>query len=281
MEDSFIRIDPRSLQSRLTIPCIIFYALAALCGAVGIGLMFSGKYTQVLLQDMALSGITNPASQQTWMGVNRAVTLLSCLCPAIMATGLLLSRGNHPLRGMGLLSRAAQGMLWFVRISGGCACIVFVYRFFRYIAIYLSHPSGLMAIYSMVISEALMGAQAAFLFVMICRHLNVCIDSAASITYTLATSRLDSRSIPGFAATGFLILSIVGIALACNRMFTVTIVVNVVRSYYKLLVSSHPGLILESLCLVLGSAANFMMYRILKKYKQQTERKLFEARFGI
>ena len=257
---------------------MILYLLAALAGIPGIALFFSPGYTQILLQDMVTSGIANPASQQTWMVVNRAVTLLSCLCPAIMAAGLLITRRISPLRGMNLLSCAAQGLLWLTYITGGAACLLFAYRFIRYIAANLTHPSGLMALYSMVISEALMAVQAVFLFVMIRKFLNACIDSATSIAFTLASSKLDNRSIPGFSSTGFLVLSLVGLCLALDRMLTVTAVMNVVRSYYKILVSDHPGIIMESICLVLGAAANFLTHRILKSYKQKTELALYKAR---
>jgi len=278
LADSIIYIKPDTLRSRLAFPAFVLYTLSALLGIPGIVLFFSPDFTQILLQDMVKSGIVNPASQQSWMLVNRCVTVLSCLCPAVMAAGLLISRKVNPVRGLNLLSNAAQGLLWLVYISGGMACLVFVFRFLRYIAANLTHPSGLMAIYSMIISEALMVVQAGFLFVMIRKFLNACIDSATSIAYTLATSKLDTRSIPAFASTGFLILSLVGVYLAADRMFTVTAVMNVVQSYYKLLVSSHPGIILESICLVLGAAANFLMHRILKTYKKKTEQALYKAR---
>ena len=279
MAGSIVYVKPDTLRSRLAGPALVLYALAAILGIPGIVLFFSPDYTQVLLQNMARSGITNPASQQSWMLVNRTVTTLSCLCPAVMAAGLLITRKFSPVRGIGLLSAAAQGLLWFVSISGGMACLVFVFRFLRYITANLTHPSGLMAIYSMIVSEALMAVQAAFLFVMIRRFLNACIDSATSIAYTLATSRLDDRSIPGFSSTGFLILAIVGITLAADRMFTVTAVINVVQSYYALLICDHPGIIAESVCLIFGAAANFLMHRILKSYKQKTEQALYKARY--
>ena len=103
-------------------------------------------------------------------------------------------------------------------------------------------------------------------------------DSGASIAYTLATGKLDDRSIPSFAGTGFLVLSIMGMVLAVNRLFTLTVVINVVQSYYKLLVARHPALWAEAICLILGSAANLTMYLYLRRYKKITEQALYEAR---
>ena len=130
----------------------------------------------------------------------------------------------------------------------------------------------------MIISEALMAAQAVFLFFLIRKFLNCCMDTTSSMTYTLATGKLDDRSIPSLPSTGFLILAIVGIIISINRLFTLTIVVNVVRSYYKLLIAAHPGLWAEAICLILGSVANLMTCSYLRRYKRITEKELYEAR---
>jgi len=278
MRQPVIFVKPDTMRSALTPWAAALCGLAALFGIPGIFLFFSRDYTQYLLQDMAISGITNPASMQTWLFINRCVTVLACAGPAVMASGLFLSRRGNPVRGLNMLSGAAHGLLWAQLISGITAAAIFIFRFIRYILICLGDPSGVISIYSMLISEALMVAQAGFLFVMIRRFLNACIDSATSIAYTLATSKLDTRSIPGLASTGFLVLSIVCMCLAVNRMFTVTAVINVVKSYYKLLVATHPGIILESICLVLGSAANYLIFLILRRYKRKTEQALFQSK---
>lgn len=256
----------------------VFYALAAITGIPGVVLLLSPDYTAFLLQDLATGGITDPSSLHSWRIIQGAVSLLACIGPAILAGSLSFTLRGKPVRGLGFLSGAAQITLYGVTISGGLAVPVFLFRFVRFLIVSSRTPDGLMLIYSMLISEALMVTQAAFLFVLIRKFLNCSIDSATSIAYTLATGKADTRSISGFPAVGLTVLSIVGIVLAITRVFTVTIIRTTIASYFKLLVTSHPALIIEAICLLLGAVANLLLAHYLRCYKRNTEQLLFQSR---
>jgi hypothetical protein len=278
MEKPVIMIPPSRLKSPLIPAAAVLYLLAALAGLPGVVLLANPEYRAFLMQDLASSGITDASSLNSFQLINSVVTLLACFGPALISAGLLISLRGKPVQGIGLLSTAAQWLFYGVNASGCVAAVIFVFRFFRFLFIFGSDAQGLVAVYSMIICEALMGTQAVFLFFLIRKFLNSCMDSAASIAYTLATGKLDDRSIPSFAGTGFLVLSIVGMVLAVNRLFTLTVVINVVQSYYKLLVARHPALWAEAICLILGSAANLTMYLYLRRYKKITEQALYEAK---
>lgn len=278
MEGSPTPFQVKTLKSPLIPAAAALYFLATLAGLPGIFLLFNREYTLFLLEDLIAGGISDASSLRSWQMINGAVSILACLGPAFMAASLLIARRGKPVRGLGILSTAAQWLLYGVYASAGLCLVIFVFRFFRFLILNASHPGGIVAIYSMIISEGLMAALAVFLFLLIRKFLNFCMDASASMAYTLATGKLDDRSIPGFPATGFLILAIAGAFIAVNRLFTLTIVVNVVRSYYKLLVASHPGLWAEAICLILGSIAHVLISIYLRRYKKITEHALYEAR---
>lgn len=278
MERPVILIPAGSLKSPLIPAATALYLFAAISGLPGIFLLVSPEYRAFLLQDLMSGGIIDPSSLRSFQLINGAVTVLACIGPAIMTTGLLISRRGRPVRGLGLLSGAAQWLLYGVTVSGILCGFIFIFRFFRVLLTAGYNPGDVMAVYSMVICEGLLGSQAVFLFFQIRKFLDCCIDSCASIAYTLATGKLDDRSIPSFAATGFLILSIVGLVLAGNRLFTITAVIKPVHSYYKLLVAEHPGLWTEGISLFLGSIANYLIFRFLRRYKKKTEQALYNAR---
>lgn len=277
MEKPATLIDIQKLKSPLIPAAVVLYILATLAGIPGIFLLFNQEYARFLAGDLIAGGISDASSIRSWQMINAAISILTCFGPALMAIGLIITRKGKPVLGLGILSTAAQWLLYGVYASGGLCLAVFVFRFIRFLIINISHPSGIVAIYSMIISEGLMASQAVFLFFLIRKFLNCCLDSTASITYTLATGKLDDRSIPSLPAACFLILAVVGVFIACNRLFTLTIVVNVVRSYYKLLIASHPALWAEAICLILGSIANILICCFLRRYKKITEQTLYEA----
>lgn len=278
MEQQPVFLPPGTLRSPFLYAAAILYGFAGLLGIPGVILLFSESYAQFLLQDLISGGITDPSSLLSWRIINSAVTGLACCGPCIMTAGFLQMHRGKPLRGVNFLGTCAHICLWGVNISGAAALCILIFRLIRYIIVCIQSAKGLMLFYSMVISEALMISQAVFLFVLLRKFLNCCIDSCTSIAYTLATGKLDDRSIPGLAATGFLLLAFFGVGLSINRLFTLTIVYRTIGSYYRLLVASHPAQLAEIACLLCGSAANILVFRYLKQHKRNTEKALFDAK---
>ena len=172
-------------------------------------------------------------------------------------------------------------MLWGVNGAGIVAAVLYVYRFVRYTVLCLSFRDGLYPLYAMVISEALMGALAAFAFVQLRKFLNCICDSGASMAYTQSTGKLDSRSIPGFTATGFLILGLLCLMLAVDQFVTVTAAYDYIRGYYKLLISRNLIQCCTALCFFCCAVADIMLFAYLKRYKRICERALYDARKKI
>ena len=277
MEKSNPAISADSFRSPLPAAAAGCYALAFFLGIPGCALLFDPEYARFLLVDPVASGIADASSLRTWQFVNSVVTVFTCLSPGFLAAALLLALRGRIVKGLGFLGNCLHILYWTLNIGGGLAAAVFVFRFVRYVAFAVTKPNAVMLLYSMIISEALMLALAVLLFLLARRFLNCAMDTCASMAYTLSAQKLDSQPIPAFTSTGFLLLSIGGIALALNRYFTLTIVWDSVRSYYKLLTASRPAQIADILCLLLGSAGNFLLFRYLRKYMAITEYARFQA----
>lgn len=276
MERKTAHLDTAILRSPLVPAAAIAYGLSALLGLPCVLLLFQGEYSELLTQDLIASGITNPSSLSSWKLIGCVVTVVTCLGCALLCGGLIRYL-RRPVRGAGFLAHAAQWLLYGVTGAGILAAAVFLLRFIRYILISVTRSNAVMLIYSMLISEALMAALAVFSFFTLRKFLNCCIDSGTGIAYTCATGKVDAFSIPGFTATGFLILAVLGILLALDRVFTLTIVYGVIKSYYKLLIADHPGQWLQAFSLLLGSAGHILLCLYLRRCKRSMERALFEA----
>ena len=123
-----------------------------------------------------------------------------------------------------------------------------------------------------------MVAQAWFLWKTLRKFLEAFMDTAASMTYTLYSGKLDTFPTPGFTATGFLILSVFGIVLAFDRIFTVTIVYDYLAAYYKILSAAHWSQYFSGITLLCGAAANILISIYLHRYNRLHERALYYAR---
>ena len=162
MEKPVIMIPPSRLKSPLIPAAAVLYLLAALAGLPGMVLLANPEYRSFLMQDLASSGITDASSLNSFQLINSVVTLLACFGPALISAGLLISLRSKPVQGIGLLSTAAQWLIYGVNASGCVAAVVFVFRFFRYLFIFGSDARGLVAVYSMILCEALMGHSGSF-----------------------------------------------------------------------------------------------------------------------
>lgn len=279
MDDRRLYISRDTFRSPLVTLAAVFYMLAFALGTVGVALLFSPEYSHLLRTDLLASGIGDASSLRTWQAINSAITVICCFGPGLLATALFFAMNGKFVKSLGFLGNALHGLYWALNAGGVFAAVMFLFRFVRYVVYAVGKPNAVMLLYSMVISEALMAALAAFLFVLTRKFLNCAMDSCASISYTLAREKLDECPVPAFTATGLLLLAMAGIALAISRLFTLTIVWDSVQSYYKLLTAAHPAQIADVACLISGSGANFLLYRYLRRYKKITEAALFQAKY--
>lgn len=267
---------PDLFRSRLVPGAAIFYTLAAISGLPGIILLFHKPYGDLWLNEMILGGITSGLA--AWRLIHSAVVIFSFLCPLIMAVGLWLTLQKKTISGMRLLSAMAQWLFYGVNATGILALIYLIFRVVRYTAYCIPLNEGIYLLYATMLPEAVMVLQAWFLWKKLREFLDSFSDTAASITYTLSSGKLDSQPIPGFTATGFLVLAIFGVLCAIDELFTLTIVQSYVQDYYKILVASHPGQHLAAVSLISGAAANILMSLYLRYYNRTYERAVYYFR---
>lgn len=267
---------PELFRSSLIPTAACFYSLAALCGIPGLVLVFSPSAAALWQEEMALSGITSGLA--AWRLIDMAVSFFSCICPILMATGLWLSMRKKPLPGMKLISALPYWLFHGTTVTGGMALAYLIFRTVRYVAYCATKNEGLYLLYTAAIPEALMVTQAWFLWKKLRDFLESFSDTSASITYTLASGKLDSCPIPSFTATGFWILAVFGVILALNRIFTMTIVYSYPNAYYKLLTATHWSQYLAFATLLSGAVANILIALYLRRYNRLHERALYYAK---
>jgi len=162
-----------------------------------------------------------------------------------------------------------------VRLSGVCALALAIFRLLRYLLACPWQYAGIYYAYVMLIPEAVMIAQAAWLFFLLLRFLEDISGAAVSMAYTRACNKLDSRTISGFCATGFWILSALNVYLTMDRMVTLTIVHAFEGDYYSLLLASQPVLVSAAAMSACSAVADLLIGIYLWRYKRVTGRMIF------
>lgn len=267
---------PDLFRSKLLPGMACFYTIAAICGIPGIVFLLNPESLILWQQEMTLSGITSGLA--AWRLISVAVSFFSCICPAVMAAGLWLALCRKARPGMGLLTSLPQMLFHGTTVTGVMALAYLIYRVVRFVAYCTTKNEGLYLLYTTLIPESVMVLQAWFLWKKLRQFLECFIDTAASITYTLSSSKLDSLPTPGFTATGFWILAIFGIVLAADQIFTMTIVYSYPHAYYKLLTASHWSQYLAFVTLLSGAIANILASLFLRRYNRLHERALYYAK---
>lgn len=264
-------------RSPLVPAAAVLYSLATLLGIVGVVLLFDRDFARLLTEDLVLSGFTDASSVQTWTVINTGITLVCFLCPCVTAACLWAAIAGNRLRGILTLSRATQWLLYGVNGGGILTAVIFVVRFVLYIIVNIRTPMAAYSLLALFLFEIPMAAQAAFLFHLLRKFLNCVMDSATGIACALASGKPEQCSIPGFTATGFLILGIITLLLSIDRVFTLTIVPHNIQDYFAILVAEHPGMWLSGGNLLAIAAGNFLLHLYLRRCKRDTERWAFYA----
>lgn len=266
---------PLDLFASSLIPAAaVLYACGAFFGLGAVGALFLPGALSVLTEDLISGGITDPSSIRTWTVIHVGLILAGFLCALGMTVGLILERRRKG-EGLDLLYNLARCLVWAVRISGVCTLALMIFRLVRYLLACPWADAGIYYAYVMLVPEAVMIAQAVWLFFLLLRFLEDISGAAVSMAYTRVCERLDSRTISGFCATGFWILTALNTYLAADRMFTVTIVQAFEGDYYSVLLASHPVLVLAAVMFACGAVANLLIGLYLKRYKRTTGRLMF------
>lgn len=277
MNDTAIHIDIKRFRSPMTAVAAVFYALAALCGLGGAALLLDPGSRAALTEDIILSGIQEPSAVASWMLIHSVIGILAFLCPGVLALGMGMVQRGRVHRGMDILHGLSQWLYYGVNASTCLTLAVLAFRLVRYIIMCLGTNGGAYFLYTMLLSEAIMVAQAYLLFRLVRRFLADARECAASIGYTLSCEMLDETTYPGFAATGLLILGLVCLVLSSDRLLTLTIIDRYPQDYYKFLITNDPIQILTGCALALGAVGNFLTAAYLRRFKYTAERIIYNA----
>lgn len=278
MEKKKVAASPELYKTGLLRASALFALLAALTGIVGVGLLFFADYQQFLVEKLLTGGITASSAVLTWQTINSAITILCFLCPAVLAVGLIRVLCKDISGGFSFLSNWFYGAFRTGKVLGIGLAALFALRVVRFVIGCLGDPQAVMNLYSMVISEGLMGVLAWFLYRNLLRFLEGAGDCCVNLAYTLSTGQIDEWPIPGSAERGFLVLGILCPLWAMGQIVTVTIVVNHIQSYYSLIWASHPGEYLAAASLIFNGITCILMRAYLRRYNRICEWEKYQAR---
>lgn len=268
---------PGMFRNNLAPAAAACLSLAAALGLGAVLFFLNPSYFPWLTEKILQSGIRTASALSTWMVIHVAVTVICCIGPAVTAWGMWKALQGSYAKGMNFLCSATQWALRAVHVSAILTLGLFLYRAVGYFLGLIGRGDWLYRLFATFVMEGLMVAQAVFLYRMVCRFLDACEGSCASIGYTLSSGKLDPGSIPAFAPTGLMILGIVGIILSADRLLTMTIASDGLKQYYKFLVADHPGQWLCAATLAVGGIGDILLSLYLKFYKRTSERALFYA----
>lgn len=278
MENQKATLDMGKLNGFWPRVAAVLCTAAAVLGIPGVILLLREDFRAYLVADLVLGGITSRQTHGTWLMIIGVVNLLGMVAPAIVGIGLILTLRGKASRGMGLISDCAHVTAVALRVIAiGLGCLLAV-RVLIYAVVNIRINEWAYLMYAMLVSEALM-ALIAWAVYMLSRRFMVCLsDSAANIGYTVSTGKVDTLSIPMFAATGFAILALACVILALDQLYTVTIGIGHMTTYYKLVRETHPVRYLMGASFFCSAGANVIFACWLRGYKRLCEKTLFEAR---
>lgn len=273
-----MQIAPETFRSWLIPVATLFYSLAALCGLAGVVCLLMPGSLGILVEDLMAGGITESSAVTTWKLIHVVLTVIAFAWPGIFAAGYIMALRGQPGKGLIMLCNVFEVVLKIIKAIVIVLVALFVFRLIRYIILVLPKDEGMYLLYAMFVSEALMLIVSGTLLVLLRRFLNCICDSAASIADTLENARLTERSIPGFAATGFLIFGLLSVFFGLDRMFTMIIVQEYRSSHYAFLTAEHPLLLLSGAAMVLGALGNLFSGIYLFVFKHKGEKLYYRFR---
>ena len=270
-----VPVSPGMFRHFLAPVSAIFLGLGALLGLGSLLYLLDPGYPAAVVEKILSSGIRTASALRTWTFLHFAVSLISCLCPGIVAFGMFRTFRGQAAKAMNNLSNTVHQLLILLRILGWALLGLFCVRFVLYVASILHRQDWPYQLFATVLMEAMVLALAVFAYRFLCRFLDESEGSAASIGYTLSSGFLDPGSISSFTATGLTVLGLVGLVLAADRLVTMTIAYDGYKQYYRFLLAVHPGQWLCAGSLLFAAVGNLLLSIYLRFYKRTSERAVF------
>ena len=276
MKNRYVLVEPKMFYSWLIPVATVLYGIAALCGLAGsISMLLPGSLN-ALVEDLVAGGITEASAIRTWKLIHVILTVVAFAAPSVLAVGYGLAVFKQPGKGLVMLCDVFEWALKILKIIVKILIVVLIYRIIRYAIQVLPKDEGMYLMYAMLVSEALMLIVAGTLYVLLSHFLDRLCDSAASIADTLENGRLSGRSVPKYAATGFLLFGLLALFFGLDRMYTMVIVQGYRSSHYAFLMAEHPLLMLSGIALVFGALGNILSAFYLYGFKRKSE-KIYHA----
>jgi len=273
------RVQPGMFRNPAAPAAAVCLGLGALLGLISVCYLADPGYLSALSEKIVISGIRTASAHTTWLLVHILISVICCICPGLVVFGMVRAFRGQAARGMNFLSAVSHWLLILLRAGGRILVGVFCLRFGRYLLSISRRQDWLYQLFATVVMEALMMALAVFSYRMLCRFLDDAEGCAASIGYTLSSGKLDPGTIPAFAATGLILLGILGLALTADRLVTMTIGYDGFKQYYKFVLSTHPGQWLCAGSLFFGAIGDLLLGSYLRFFKRTSERAVFFATY--
>ena len=268
---------PGMFRSPLAPAAAVCLSLASVLGLGALAFWLDPGYSAALAEKILRSGIRTASAFQVWTLIHHVITFVCFAAPAITVFGMWTALRGQYARGLNFLSNAARWLLRCVHVTSAAALGLFLFRAARYLIAISSRQDWLYQLFATFVMEGLMVVQAVFLYRLLCRFLDDCDGCAASMGYTLSSGKLDPYSVPAFAATGLILLGVLGLVLSVDRLVTMTIASDGIRQYYKFIVAAHPGQWLCAATLFVGGIGDILLALYIKFYKRTSERAVFFA----
>ena len=277
MNQPIVSVEKGTFRSRLIPLTATLFAAAALCGASAMATLLHPSSIPAIIADLELGKIYDPSAQMTWLVIYIAVTLVNFVGTLLLSAGLWQIILGRRYEGTELLYKLGEWMLRAVNISAALVLPYFIIRAVRYIILCCGSIEGMVPLYAMVLMEGVLGAQDFVLFTRLRRFLDCCMDAAASIGYTLCSGKLKAPAIPGFAATGFLILGLFDAAIALDRFFTMTYLPKNLSQGYIFPLTADPVQLFSGASFACAAIGSVLLFFYLRGYKYRCESLLLRA----
>lgn len=278
MNEQFIPVDTVVFRSKWMIVAAVLLALAVVLSLPGMVMLFNPAYAAKLTADLVDSGIESGSPVVTWRVMQTLMTVLTFLCPAVFAVGLVITLRGNPGKGMGFLYTVSQGTVYVLNGTGILLAAIVAFRVLRYSFSVITQDTGVYLIYGMLVTEGIILVLLWFLFITLRRFVNGICDSAASMAFTLSCGKVDTVPIPAVVAAGFWILGLACILMGLDHMLTLTAVIEYDGGYYVLLPVTDPVEVLAGASLLCSGLADILLGFYMRRYKSICERMRYDQR---
>lgn len=279
MRNEYISVDGRLFHSKWIPVAAVCLLLATIFGIPGVVMQFHPEY--IAYWQNRLADVQSADARLTWRIIHTGASVLALLCPAVFTVAFVLVLAKRADKGLGLVSWVGQIMGYLIVGVSVLLQAVVAYRVIRYVLVCIRQDTGVYLIYAMLVTEGilLVGVWAAIRFLR--RFLNSISDSADSMAVTFFCGKLDTAPTPALTSTGFLVSGIICVVFGVDRLVDLTVVQEVTRAYYAVVLGENPVLRLEGVSYLFSAAANFLIFGYVRRYKRIAERIVGEHRQKI